>query len=91
MATDFSHIELNDRQRHLLASAADHLGLPWTEVFENVIAPLAESPAKSGEENGKAETPFEILARHGLIGCITGTPPDLSTNKKYLAGYGKHG
>jgi hypothetical protein len=90
MATDFNQIELNDHQRHLLASAADHLGLPWPEVFEIAIGPLAEK-ASHDEGNGKAETPYEILSRLGLIGCIEGTPPDLSTNKKYMQGYGKNG
>jgi hypothetical protein len=91
MATDFRQIALNDQQRHLLASAADHLGIPWHKVFEQAIAPLAESKTDVGEANGRAETAYEILSRHGLIGCIEGTPPDLSTNKKYMQGYGTNG
>lgn len=91
MATDFRQIDLDDHQRHLLANAADKLGLPWPEVFEQAIAPLAERKPKSGEQNGATETPYEILSRHGLIGCIEGTPPDLSTNKKYMQGYGQNG
>jgi hypothetical protein len=87
MATDFQHIELDEHQRHLLASAADQTGLPWPEVFEKAIGPLAR---KTDRQNGKAATPFEILTQHGLIGCIEGTPPDLSTNKNYMAGYGKN-
>ena len=90
MATDFRQIELDEHQRHLLASAADHLGLPWPEVFERAIAPLA-AKHEPENENGKVETPYEILRRLGLIGCIAGTPPDLSTNKKYMQGYGKNG
>ena len=90
MATDFTHIELDDHQRHLLASAADQLGVPWPEVFELAIAPLAESKPEHDKVNGKPETPYEILSRHGLIGCIDGTPSDLSTNKKYMEGYGKN-
>ena len=90
MATDFHQIELNDHQRHLLASAADHLGVPWPVVFEKAIAPLAEKHEHE-KENGRVETPYEILQRHGLIGCIEGTPRDLSTNKKYMQGYGKNG
>lgn len=91
MDPDFADIQLNDHQRLLLASAADHLGVPWSEVFEQAIAPLAEPIPQSPPLNGKTETPYEIFERLGLIGCIKGTPSDLSTNKKYMQGYGKHG
>jgi hypothetical protein len=91
MATDFRQINLDERQRHLLAKAADQLGVPWPELFEQAIAPLAEKKPELGEANGRAETPYEILSRHGLIGCIEGTPADLSTNKKYMQGYGRLG
>ena len=90
MATDFHQIDLDDHQRHLLASASDQLGVPWPEVFEMAIAPLAQNKSDQGEQNGTPETPYEILSRHGLIGCIAGTPADLSTSKKYLEGYGKN-
>ena len=90
MDTDSNQIELNEHQRHLLANAADQLGVPWPEVFEKAIAPLAGSDEHQ-QENGKAETPYEILLREGLIGCIEGTPHELSTNKKYMQDYGKNG
>lgn len=91
MATDFRQIDLDDHQRHLLASAADRLGVPWPEIFEKAIAPLAEAKEIPPAQNGSPATPFEILRRHGLIGCIADTPPDLSTNKKYMEGYGRSG
>jgi hypothetical protein len=91
MATDFRQIDLDDYQRHLLASAADQQGAPWPVVFEKAIAPLAEKKSQTTDENGEAETPYEVLLRHGLIGCIEGTPVDLSTNKKHMEGYGKRG
>jgi hypothetical protein len=91
MATDFRQIDLDDHQRHLLASAADELGIPWPEVFEKAIAPLAKKPTEPIQENGDAGTSFEILSRQGLIGCIEGTPADLSTNRKYMQGYGQNG
>jgi hypothetical protein len=91
MATDFRQIDLDDHQRHLLATAADQLGVPWPEIFEKAIAPLAETKPELRKENGSAETPYEVLSHHGLIGCIEGTSPDLSTNKKYMQGYGQNG
>jgi hypothetical protein len=91
MATDFSQIDLNDDQRHLLATAADQLGIPWAEVLERAISPFAACDRRTADANGHAESPYAILSRHGLIGCIHGTPSDLSTNKKYMTGYGKNG
>jgi hypothetical protein len=90
MSIDLRQIELNEHQRYLLASAADQTGLPWPEVFERAIGPLA-SRSSEIPQNGKVATPFEILSQFGLIGCVEGTPPDLSTNKNYMAGYGKNG
>jgi predicted DNA-binding antitoxin AbrB/MazE fold protein len=34
-------------------------------------------------EGSKRESFYEAAARLGFIGCIEGTPADLSTNKKY--------
>ncbi len=90
MATDFSQLELNDDQRRLVASAAESLGLPWQEAFEQAFAPLVLPKTKT-DGNGLAETPYAIMRRHGLIGCIQGTPADLSTNKKHMQGYGRNG
>jgi hypothetical protein len=35
------------------------------------------------------ESAFDALSRRGLIGCIKGGPPDLSTNPKYMEGLGQ--
>jgi hypothetical protein len=91
MATDFRQIDLDDHQRHLLAAAADRMGVPWPEVFEIAIAPLAKEHSAKTSTNGGALTPYEILSQRGLIGRIEGTPTDLSTNKKHMEGYGKSG
>jgi predicted DNA-binding antitoxin AbrB/MazE fold protein len=34
-------------------------------------------------------TLYELLDKAGLIGCIKDGPPDLSTNPKYMEGFGK--
>ena len=36
-----------------------------------------------------AESVYEILEREGLIGCLDGLPPDLSTNPRYMEGFGQ--
>ena len=91
MSVDPNQIYLSDDQRRLLAAAADHSGLPWQTLLEQAIVPLVQ--AEPREQNGAApsETVYEKLSRLGLIGCIEGTPPDLSTNKAYLEGLGRNG
>jgi hypothetical protein len=34
-------------------------------------------------------TTYDLLQGAGLIGCVRGVPRDLSTNKKYLKGFGE--
>lgn len=91
MSVDPSQIQLNDDQRRLLATAADFTGLPWEIAFQQAVTPLL--PATKPDANGSSpvETPYAKLARLGLIGCIEGTPPDLSTNKAHLEGLGRDG
>jgi len=54
------------------------------------VSVSADSPA-STPTNGEDESFFDAASRLGFIGCIKGTPPDLSTNKKYMEGFGKNG
>ena len=35
------------------------------------------------------QTTFDLLRESGMIGCVSGTPRDLSTNKKYFKGFGE--
>ena len=46
----------------------------------------AASPASQ-----EGESFFDAALQLGFIGCIKGTPPDLSKNKKYMEGFGTNG
>lgn len=52
---------------------------------------LEEYVARRG--NGSAtcedESLFDRAKRAGLIGCLNGSPSDLSTNPKYMEGFGR--
>jgi predicted DNA-binding antitoxin AbrB/MazE fold protein len=37
------------------------------------------------------ESFYDAASRLGFIGCVKGAPSDLSTNKKYLEGFGSNG
>ena len=66
-----------------------------------LILLLSAAPAFScgdrfhGPQSGVSETARGALIGTALeaagdaVGCIKGGPPDLSTNKKYMEGYGK--
>jgi predicted DNA-binding antitoxin AbrB/MazE fold protein len=41
------------------------------------------------ESNYDGSTLYESLDKAGLIGCVKDAPPDLSTNPKYMEGFGK--
>jgi predicted DNA-binding antitoxin AbrB/MazE fold protein len=36
-------------------------------------------------------TLFEVLDEVGLVGCVKGAPPDLSTNPRFMEGFGSRG
>lgn len=38
----------------------------------------------------KPRTLFDALNERGIIGSINDAPPDLSTNPKYMEGFGQH-
>jgi hypothetical protein len=40
-------------------------------------------------ENGKVRTLYDALQARGLIGFLKDAPPDLSTNPKYMEGFGQ--
>lgn len=54
------------------------------------VSVSADAPASSPVDDEGASF-FDAAARLGFIGCIKGTPSDLSTNKKYMEGFGKNG
>ena len=40
-------------------------------------------------ESRAEQTAYDLAEKVGLIGCISGAPKDLSTNRKYFKGFGK--
>lgn len=42
-----------------------------------------------GQQNGEKPFVSALELAGDLVGSITGTPPDLSTNPKYMEGYGE--
>jgi len=57
---------------------------------EVVREALEEYVARRGNGNAtdKVETLYDRARGAGLIGCLKGAPSDLSTNPKYMEGFG---
>ncbi len=79
-----------DQQQELSRLAADFCK-PWPIVLKEA---LEEYRTRSSDGNGHStrESFLEAASRKGLIGCLQGGPPDLSSNPAYMEGFGEsHG
>lgn len=55
-----------------------------------VVLVIDETSIVASDGSEVAESPSSFLELAGdLIGCLEGLPPDLSTNKSYMAGFGE--
>jgi hypothetical protein len=59
------------------------------EERQKLIRELSQpSPPANGEQEQRSL--YDALNARGLIGCLKDAPPDLSTNPKYMEGFGQH-
>lgn len=89
MSISPDQIILTAEQKARLARIAEQTGRPWEEVLEEALAAYRANH-RWPEANG-GESFYDAAARLGLIACVSGGPPDLSTNPKYMEGFGKRG
>lgn len=64
-------------------------GKLWRERLAAVVSKLEEELAPSGASPATEESAYDAFKRAGLIGCIKDGPSDLSTNPKYMEGFGE--
>jgi predicted DNA-binding antitoxin AbrB/MazE fold protein len=66
---------------------------PLTLEDQEVVSLVVETakPAASGDPVDSGKTLFDALNEVGWIGSIKDGPSDLSTNPKYMEGFGKDG
>jgi hypothetical protein len=86
MAINPATIHLTTQQKNRLATIAEQTGKDCSTVMDELLSsvppPAAEATNGSGPKNL-----LEALEAVGAIGCFEG-PPDLSTNPKYMEGFG---
>ncbi|MEX2316938.1 MAG: hypothetical protein WD669_07290 [Pirellulales bacterium] len=89
MATNPHDIHLTPDEWKLLAELASSTGKPPEVVVSEALRSYEAQQLSSSENGRQPETLFQRLDKKGLIGCIKGAPPDLSTNPKYMEGFGE--
>jgi hypothetical protein len=89
MATDPHSIQLTPEQLALLGQFSVRTGKPPEEVLSDALEQYRPDPTNASTEDVRAESLYDKLARKRLIGCLSGGPPDLSTNPEYMEGFGE--
>ena len=89
MAIDINQIQLTDAERQLLAEVAERTGKSWSEVLQEALRQYRETGSTTTDNGRPGESWHDSLSRHGLVGCLHGGPPDLSTNLEHMEGFGK--
>jgi hypothetical protein len=62
------------------------------DQMRRLVRELEGKIAANSNGDGAEESAFEVASRAGLIGCIQdspGSPDDLSTNPRHMAGFGR--
>ncbi len=89
MSTIPDPLPLSHHQHSKLEELVTRTGKPWESVLDEALEVYAEhsEQEKVGEEDG--ESFYDAAMRLGLrLGSIDDLPPDLSTNPKYMEGFG---
>lgn len=81
-----SAIELSASQKERLAEIAERTGKDCSTVVDELLASASLNPVPS-PTGTDAKNLLEALEAVGAVGCFDG-PPDLSTNPKYMEGFG---
>jgi hypothetical protein len=87
MSISPDNIELSAEQKRQLARISEQTGKSWQALLDEALSRL--TPRTAEDSNG--DTVLDRLTRFGLLGCITDAPEDLSTNPKYMEGFGGSG
>ena len=72
----------------MLSEWSARTGKPAEEVLTDALREFRPAESQSGGQvNG--ESLLARLTRSSLLGCLSGGPPDLSTNLAHMEGFGE--
>lgn len=81
-------IELTLDQKRQIAETAERAGRPWPEVLSEALR-CYRPPITHENGNGRRQKSFyDVMLEDGVLGIVKDAPPDLSTNPKYMEGFG---
>ncbi len=75
-------LRVSNELRRRIKREAKRTGSPESEVIRSALE-------KQLREDDEGPSAYDILFAKGVIGCVKGARPDLSTNKKYFEGFGE--
>ena len=82
MSTARITIRIDDALRERLDSAAAAAGKTESEIVRDALEQYID-------RNQPETTCYDVFKKAGVIGCVKGGPKDLSTNPKYMEGFGR--
>ena len=82
------NIELTETTEAAIKQAVSSGRYDTAEAFLEAAAVNLASRLPRADQKRAKETPYQTAVRLGLIGTFEG-PPDLSTNPKYMEGFGQ--
>lgn len=88
MSSPVETIELTPDQKREIAETAARAGRPWQEVLSDALQSYCPRRAVASVQ-GRQKSFYDRLNDAGLIGMVKDAPPDLSTNPKYMEGFGR--
>jgi hypothetical protein len=88
MSIDINDIAFTTEQRWQLAKLSESTGKSPSELLDQM---LAQYHLPAAAENGGGRTLYDAFAEDGSIGMVKGGPSDMSTNPKYMEGFGGSG
>lgn len=90
MNIDYHSIALTTQQQLQLAMLSQWTGQNPDELLDQLLAQCLARTSKTNG-NGNAPTLYEVFVADGSVGMVHGGPTDMSTNPKYLEGFGQSG
>ncbi len=90
MSTDPTQYPLTPDQLEKLHALSERVGKTESEILDDLLANARIHPLASlvTEGHHSSESLRDRLAREGILGSFSG-PGDLSTNPKYMEGFGE--
>lgn len=90
MAIDPNEIQLTADQRQLIAELADRLGCSPQDALSDLIATArGRRRSRRNAPGTSSESAHELGKRLGLFASLKDGPKDLSSNPRYMEGFGQ--